>query len=286
MASPSPTPPPESPPTGVRRPGQEWAQVAEAFGRKAALYDAFGQDHPILERMRARVRRQVESLLPAGGRLLEINAGTGADAAYFAARGCRVHATDLSGAMVARIRARIAGGGFEGRLSAQQLSFYDLQRAAPGPYDGVLSNMGGVNCAGELAPIARGLERLLAPGAAAVWVVMPPLCLWELAQAARADFRLAFRRLRRGGVLARVEGLPVRTHYYSPGQVLDAFGPRFRLLNLQGLSVFTPPADHKEFPARRPRLYRLLCALDERLAGRFPFHSLGDFFLIALRYEP
>jgi hypothetical protein len=188
--------------------------------------------------------------------------------------------------MVARIRARIAGGGFEGRLTAQQLSFYDLERAAPGPYDGVLSNMGGVNCAGDLARITRGLERLLAPGAAAVWVVMPPLCLWELAQAARGNFRLAFRRLRRGGVLARVEGLPVRTHYYSPRQVREAFGPHFRLLGLQGLSVFTPPADHKEFPARRPRLYRLLDALDERLAHRFPFHSLGDFFLITLRYEP
>jgi SAM-dependent methyltransferase len=260
--------------------------VAEAFGRKAEVYDAFGRDHPNLDRMRAKVRRQVERLLPAGARLLEINAGTGADAAYFAGRGYRVHATDLSAGMVARIRTRSAAGDYEGRLTTQQLSFTELEEAAGGLYQGVFSNMGGVNCAADLTAITRGLQHVLEPGGVLVWVVMPPLCLWELAQALRGELGLAGRRLRPNGTLARVEGLPVWTYYYSPRQVRAALGPQFHPLSLQGLSVFTPPADHKEFAHRRPRLYRLLAWLDERLADRFPFHSLGDFYILSLRYLP
>lgn len=286
---PAHSPTPEKAPERRGRPEQRppaWGTVAEAFGRKAEVYDAFGQDHPNLERMRSKVRRQVEKHLPVGARLLEINAGTGADAAYFARGGYRVHATDLSAGMVARIRARIATGGFEGRLTVQQLSFLELERAAPGPYDAVLSNMGGVNCTPDLAAITRSLPQVLAPGGIVVWVVMPPLCLWELAQALRGNFSLAARRLQRGGAPARVEGLSVRTYYYTPTQVRGAFGPQFRLLELQGLSVFTPPADHKEFPRRHPRMYRLLAALDGLLADRFPFYSLGDFFILTLRYQP
>jgi SAM-dependent methyltransferase len=265
---------------------EAWTVVAEAFGRKAQVYDAFGQDHPILARMRAKVRSHVESLLQPGTRLLEINAGTGADAAYFAGRGYCVHATDLSAGMVAEIERKIVLHRLEGRLSAQPLSFTELEKMKAEPFDGLLSNMGGVNCAADLRAIAGSIAALLKPAGVVTWVVMPPVCLWELGSALRGDLRQATRRLKPGGVQARVEGLPVHTYYYPPRQVLAAFGSEFRLLRLEGLSVFTPPADHKEFPARWPNIYRLLVWLDDRLAGRYPFHSWGDFYILSLRYLP
>jgi SAM-dependent methyltransferase len=263
-----------------------WDQVGDAFGRKAALYDAFGRDHPNLARMRAKVRSHVESLLPTGASLLEINAGTGADAVYFAQRGYRVHATDLSEAMVGQIQQKISARDLDGRLSAQQVSFTALWTLQGARFDGVLSNLGGVNCTPDLEGITYNLSGLLKPGSMVTWVVMPPICLWELVQAMRGNLRLALRRLKRGAVQANVEGITVPTYYYSPRRVQAAFGSDFKPLRLQGLSVFTPPADHKEFPNRYPRLYRLMVTLDKLLADHFPFHSWGDFYILSLRYAP
>jgi SAM-dependent methyltransferase len=268
------------------QPVEPWSVVAQAFGRKAGIYDAFAHDHPNLVRMRLKVRRHVEALLPIGTRLLEINAGTGADAAYYAQRGYRVHATDLSAGMVAEIERKISLGGLDARLSSQQLSFTELEKIEQEPFDGLLSNMGGVNCASDLRAITCSLPALLKPGAVVTWVVMPPICLWELANVLRGDVRQAIRRLKPGGVQANVEGLPVHTTYYTPHQVQGAFGLEFQRLRLEGLSVFTPPADRKDFPRRFPRLYRTLVWLDDRLAGRYPFHSWGDFFILSLRYLP
>jgi ubiquinone/menaquinone biosynthesis C-methylase UbiE len=272
--------------TEVMNGAYPWEQVGEAFGRKAWLYDSFGREHPNLARMRAKVRAHVEALLSPGASLLEINAGTGADAAYFAQRGYSVHATDLSAGMVAQIRQKISSRALGGRMSAQQVSFTELGDLQGMRFDGVLSNLGGVNCAPDLEAIAHSLPGLLKPGSTVTWVVMPPVCLWELAQALRGNLRLALRRLKRGAVQANVEGIAIPTYYYAPRRVRAAFGPNFQVLRLEGLSVFTPPADHKEFPTRYPRLYRLLVGLDDLLADRFPFYSWGDFYILSLRYAP
>jgi SAM-dependent methyltransferase len=270
----------------LRDESQAWSGVAQAFGRKARIYDEFGRQHPNLERMRAKVREHVQQALPIGAHLLEINAGTGADAYYFARHGYYVHATDLSAGMVAEIRRKANREHLNPRLTVQQLSFTQLEEVQGGPYDGLLSNMGGVNCAADLRAITSALPAVLKPGGIVIWVVMPPICLWELAQGLRGDLKLALRRLRPGGVVAQVEGLPVPTFYHSPRQVRAAFGSDFQALRLQGLSVFTPPADHKEFPLQHPRLYRWLVRLDERLSDRFPFQGWGDFFILSLRYWP
>jgi SAM-dependent methyltransferase len=270
----------------LRNENDTWSGVAQAFGRKARIYDEFGRQHPNLERMRAKVRAHVQQALPAGAHLLEINAGTGADACYFARQGYSVHATDLSAGMVAEIRRKADQERLEQRLTVQQLSFTQLEEAQGGPFDGMLSNMGGVNCIPDLRAITSVLPAVLKPGGIVVWVVMPPICLWELAQGLRGDLKLALRRLRPGGVVAQVEGLPVPTFYHSPRRVRAAFGGDFQALRLQGLSVFTPPADHKEFPLRHPRLYHWLVGLDERLSNHFPFQGWGDFFILSLRYQP
>jgi ubiquinone/menaquinone biosynthesis C-methylase UbiE len=270
----------------LRDKSQAWDQVAEAFGRKALVYDDFGRQHPNLARMRAKVRAHVQQALPPGGRLLEINAGTGADACYFARQGYSVHATDLSAGMVAEIRAKANMEGLGQRLTVQQLSFTQLEEVQGGPFDGVLSNMGGVNCTADLEAITGDLQGVLKPGGVVVWVVMPPICLWELAQGLRGNLRLALRRLRPGGVIAHVEGLPVPTFYHSPRRVQAAFRSDFQVLRLQGLSVFTPPADRKEFATRHARLYPWLVRLDDHLSDRFPFQGWGDFFILSLRYAP
>jgi hypothetical protein len=262
------------------------ASVAEAFSRKARVYDDFGRDHENLARMRAIVRRHALRFLRPGDRILELNAGTGGDALFFARLGHPVHATDLSSGMIARIEEKVAASGLGDRISVQQCSFSQLDQIKGAPFHFVFSNMGGVNCLADMSLITGGLVPLLVPGAVVTWVVMPPFCPWELLGVLRGDWQTAWRRFHQKGTLANVEGVQFMTYYFWPGQVQRAFGAQFRQLALQGLSVFTPPADRKEFPARHPRLYRALRYLDDRLAQRPPFNNWGDFFILSLQYRP
>ena len=232
--------------------------------------------------MRQKVRLHVLANLHPGDHVLELNAGTGADAAYFAGLGYRVCATDIAPGMLVEIENKIAGLGLADKMTVQQCSYDSLVKVQGGPFEYVFSNMGGLNCAADLARVARSIETILAPGGRVTCVIMPPVCLWELAQALRGDFRTAMRRLRPGGRLASVEGVQFTTWYYPPGQVSRAFGDGYRKLWLAGLSVFTPPADHKAFPNHHPRLYRWLRAMDDRLADRWPFQHWGDFYILTL----
>ncbi len=258
-------------------------EYATAFSRKALIYDAFGEDHPNLARMRQRVRSHVARHLASGARLLELNAGTGGDAAWFAERGHSVLATDLSPGMVAEIEAKMAGGNYGDRLQARRLSFTELDTLDAGLFDLVFSNMGGLNCIPDLAAVTRHLPDVLRPGGVATFVIMPPICPWEWGGFLRGDFRTPFRRLTLGGTRARVEGVAIMTYYFSPRRTIAAFGDRFERIGLESLSLFTPPADRKNFAHRFPRLFALLAHLDDWAAPRFPFNHWGDFFILSMR---
>ena len=257
------------------------SRVADAFSRKAPLYDAFGYDHPNLARMRQRVYDHICALHPPGGHLLELNAGTGLDAALLATMGYRLLATDIAPGMVAAIEDKIARYRLSEQLSAAQCSFTALDQLTTGPFDGVISNSGGLNCVADLTPVAAQMARLLRPGGLVTWVIMPPICPWELAVTWK-DPRVGLRRLRRGGVLANVEGVRFMTHYFTPRQVRQALGDRFELVRLEALGLCTPPADNKRFAARYPRLFSTLVRLENALCDHWPFQNWGDFFIITM----
>lgn len=256
--------------------------VAEAFSRKAGVYDAFGENHPVMARMRRKFYDHLTAVMPPGGRLLEINAGTGADAVELVRRGFTVHATDIAPGMLAAVEEKIARDDLAGRLTVEPLSFTDLNRVHGAPYDGLYSNSGGLNCIADLTSVTRLLPDVLRPGARITWVIMPRVCPWELAVIPK-DPRVGTRRLR-GQTLAHVEGVHFMTYYFSAAQTRRAFGPRFRALRLEGLSVFTPTADNKTFAMNHPRLFAALCRLDDALSPRWPFNGWGDFYILSLEF--
>ena len=262
------------------------SSVAEAFSRKAKVYDEFGEGHPHLARMRHKVYDHVFRFLRPGDRILELNAGTGTDAVYFAQRGHAVHAIDISPGMLTAISEKIERYGLQDQIAVQACSFTELEKVQAGPYQYVFSNFGGLNCIPDLAQVSRQLSRVLSPGGHVTWVILPPICPWELAQIFRGQFKLATRRLHPQGVLAHVEGVHFMTYYFSPQQVLRALGNDFHLRALEGLSILTPPADHKDFAYRFPRLYQLLARLDDRLSQVPPFNRWGDFTILTARYDP
>jgi ubiquinone/menaquinone biosynthesis C-methylase UbiE len=261
----------------------DFKSINRGFSAKALVYDDYGADHPVILWARAQVRGHLMALVPPGAAVLELAAGTGADAAFLAERGYRVHATDLADGMVAETRRKIAAGDFADRLTAQQVSFTELEAVSGGPYDLIFSNFGGLNCVPDLTMVTRGLPRLLKPGGFVTLVVMPPICPWELAQALRGDFKTALRRLSPGGVMARVADAHFRTYYYRPGQLLRALGPGYRRVTLRGLSLFSPPSYLERFSRRHPALFRRLTRLDERLGAWPLLNAMGDFFMLTVQ---
>lgn len=260
--------------------------ITAAFSMTAVKYDAFAQDHPHLARMRRKVYAHLQRLVPEGGRILELNAGTGIDALELARRGYRVHATDIAPGMLERLRQKAGELGSETRITAEERSFLQLTDVPGAPFDAVFSDLGGLNCVSDLSPVIRQLPHVLSPGGVVTWVLMPHVCLWEMAEVFRLNFKVAFRRFSQRGVRANLEGLHFPVYYFSPRQVLRWFGPDFELIGREGLSVITPTAESKNLAKQHQGLYRVLAWLDDRLASRWPWYGWGDFYILSMRYRP
>lgn len=260
--------------------------ISEAFSRTGERYDAFAQGHPHLARMRSKVYTQVERLVPKGANILELNAGTGIDAMELAQRGYYLHATDIAPGMLTRAEEKARRLGLMSRISFQECSFTQLDQMLGAPYDAVFSNLGGLNCIPNLAPVIQQLPLILKPNGIVLWVLMPRICLWELAEIFRGHLRLALRRLVRNGTQAHLEGLHFTIYYFTPRQVVNWFGEDYETLAIQGLSVLTPTAESKHFALRHPRLYRLFAWLDDRVSWLAPWRGWGDFFILGMRWRP
>jgi ubiquinone/menaquinone biosynthesis C-methylase UbiE len=259
--------------------------ISEAFSYTAEKYDAFAEDHPHLARMRNKVYAHVQRFLPADSHILELNCGTGTDAVELVNCGYTVHATDIAPGMLERLQNKISAYGLSEQLTCQQCSFTELDQIQ-GTFDAVFSDLGGLNCIPNLSPVIQQLPHLLRPNSLVTWVLMPPVCLWEMAEVFRGHPRLAFRRFARNGTHAHLEGLDFTVHYFTPKKVLEWFGDEYNCLAVEGLSVLTPTAESKNFTKRYPRLYRTMSWLDDRLAFSYPWRGWGDFFIITFRYQP
>jgi ubiquinone/menaquinone biosynthesis C-methylase UbiE len=259
--------------------------IAEAFSRTAQKYDSFAEDHPHLTRMRSKVYSHVIRHIPSGARILELNAGTGTDAVQLAQRGYSVHATDIAPGMLDRLRDKVDRLGIQDRVTMEACSFLALEDVHGAPFDAVFSDLGGLNCIPDLTPVIRPLPNILRPGGVLTWVLMPHVCLWEMAELFRGNLSLAFRRFSGGSVRASLEGLNFEVYYFSPRQVIGWFGKDFELLGLEGLSVITPTAESKNFAKIHPRLYRILSWLDDRLSPRWPWSGWGDFYILTMRHK-
>lgn len=260
--------------------------IAEAFSRTAEKYDAFADDHPNQSRMRNKVYAHIQRYIPAGSRILELNAGTGTDAVELARRGYAIHATDIAPGMLKRLHDKVQKLNLSEQITYQQLSFTELDQVEGAPFDAVFSDLGGLNCIPDLSPVIAQLPKVLRPNGLITWVLMPPVCLWEMAEIFRGHPRLAFRRFSRNGTRAHLEGLYFTVYYFTPRKVRQWFGQDYDCLALEGLSVLTPTAESKNFAKRHTLLYQALSWLDDRLASRGPWHGWSDFFIITMRYQP
>jgi ubiquinone/menaquinone biosynthesis C-methylase UbiE len=226
------------------------------------------------------------SFLPSTASILELNAGTGTDAVWFAGRGYRVHATDIAEGMQERLREKVSGRGLSNLVTTEICSFNNLDALRQrGPYDLIFSNFAGLNCTGDLGKVLRSFAPLVKPGGQVSMAILPKFCAWETMMLFRGKFKTAFRRPLSGksGTTSHVEGHYFKCWYYSPSDVLRGLGSGYELLGLEGLCTLVPPSYIEGFAEKHPNAYRHLRRLEDRWKGKWPWRNVGDYYIISVR---
>jgi SAM-dependent methyltransferase len=230
--------------------------------------------------MREAVWARCSARFPPGSRILEMNCGTGEDAVWLAKRGVNVLATDVSPAMLQIARRKAAVGDAPTPVRFQCLAWEHLQSLDEVPFDGLLSNFGGLNCVDDLHATARSMARTLRPGATAILCIMGPCVPWEwLWFLAQAQPSKAFRRLQPSG--SRWRGLTIR--YPSIALVSKIFGPEFRRVRTSSLGALLPPPYAEKLLSRYPRLLTVLNRIERRLETVWPLPQLADHYVLELQ---
>jgi ubiquinone/menaquinone biosynthesis C-methylase UbiE len=261
-------------------------QAAEkAFSKQSAVFDKLYSTNIIIQYKRQRVRDHVSQYLEPGREILELNAGTGDDAIWFAEQGHTVHATDISGGMQEKLVEKVNQANLAAKVSAEICSFTDLVRLQhKGPYDLIFSNFAGLNCTGELNKVLRSFSPLLNPRGMVTMVILPKFCLWETMMFVKGEFKTAFRRFFSShGVKANVEGQQFTCWYYDPSYVIRNMKDEFDLLSLEGLCTVVPPSYLENFPNKRPSLFKWLKEKEDKWKSNWPWRNIGDYYIISFR---
>lgn len=234
--------------------------------------------------MRFLVQKTCLKYFPPGSRILELNAGTGVDAVFLADHGMSVHATDISDEMIGIIQAKVKSGHLETKITAQALSFGEINSVTGSTFDAVFSNFGGLNCINDFSKLSDDLSSKLKPGGLFIAVVMNKFCSWEIFYyLLRFDHKNAFRRFRKNGIMAELNGEKVKTYYFFPGEFVDAFSGNFEKVKISALAFKTPPPYLKGIYMRFKPIVKFFMLLDEFIMNIYPFNRLGDHFMIVVK---
>jgi SAM-dependent methyltransferase len=250
-----------------------------AFDAIADGYDSQFTATTIGATMRRAVWSRCAARFAAGSRVLEMNCGTGEDALWLTRRGIHVFATDISQAMLQVARSKLAASPGGASAHFRRLSWEELGTLDEAPFDGVLSNFGGLNCVSDLRAAARSLATKLRPGGIALLCIMGPLVPWEwIWFLAKGDPRRALRRLRRSGT--QWSGVTIR--YASIAETRRAFAPEFRMLRASAIGALLPPPYTEKRMSRFPRAIETLNCIERRLETVWPLPMLADHYLLEL----
>ena len=241
---------------------QDSSAVNKAFSAQSVHFDHDDRSNKVLIDLRKQVYRHLARFVQPHSRILELNAGTGIDASFLTSQGHSVLATDLSDGMIHEMKKK--------NIDARQLSYENIDSITQ-KFDYVFSNFGGLNCIDDLGKVTKHLPGLLKQGGYVTWVIMPPVCPWEM-------LSLTFRRFREEGVMAHIDGHYFRTWYHSLSDIKKAFGDQFDFIESEGLAALSPPPHKTNFFA-----YRLSRKIDGILNRTFPFNRWADHIIVTFR---
>lgn len=261
--------------------------VLEAFNKQSVLFDELYSSNSMIEYKRQRVRDHVMKFLKPGSYILELNAGTGEDAIYFAKHGHHIHATDISSGMLEMLEQKVIQYQLTNKITFENCSYTSLSKLKNnGPYDLIFSNFAGINCTNQLDLILDSLPALLKPGGVITLVFLPPFCLWEFLMLFKGKFKTAFRRFCGvKGAAAYIEGICFRCWYYKPSFIIKKLKLSFHVLGYEGLCTLVPPSYIEGFADRHLNSYRILKEHEARLKNKWPWRDIGDYVTLSFKKD-
>ena len=255
--------------------------ISIGFSSVYAEYEALSRNSFIDIDRRNVIRKQVELYLKPDHKILEINAGSGIDAVYFAQKGNEVLATDISDGAQIHIEKKIKQSGLK-NLRFRKCAFTSLSTLGNEKFDHVFSNFGGLNCSNDLSKIFVQFDSILNPNGFVTLVVMPKIYPWEMVGILKGS-KNAFRRFSKNGVLANVGDGEVMTFYHSPKEVKATIGKNFTHLKTRNIGTFYPSA-HFKSTAKYPSIISKLMRFDYWMNGfRLMPKGIGDYFTITFQ---
>ncbi|MDB5141806.1 MAG: class SAM-dependent methyltransferase [Mucilaginibacter sp.] len=259
--------------------------AADAFTGQSAIFDDLYSSNTIINYKREQVRNHVLKYLTPGSSILELNSGTGEDAIFFAGKGHKVHATDISPGMQQQLQLKVQKRQLAAMVSNELCSYTNLdQLENKGPYDLIFSNFAGLNCTDKLDKVLASFSPLLRPNGMVTLVILPKFCLWETLLLFKGKFRTAFRRFFSSkGRTAHIEGHYFKCWYYNPSYITSRLKDSFDVLGIEGLCTLVPPSYMEGFAEKHPSAYNFLKRKEDQLKNRWPWKVIGDYYIISLR---
>ncbi len=259
--------------------------AALAFDAIAPIFDSRFGDWGSVTAQRRAVRAALLRVFPARSHILELGGGTGEDATYLAKLGFEMLLTDPSPAMVTRAKAKLEPLGARAEIVAgEEMEDFAASYPSEGKkmFDGAFSNFAPLNCIADLKPVARGLARLLKPGAPAMLVLFGTFCPGEMVtEVLRGRPHMVLRRCTHGEAAARLGKCEFHVIYHRHAALRRVFAPWFVLEKRLGIGVTVPPSGAEPWISRQPRLLAAMERLDHVLAR--PLAGLGDHVLYQFR---
>jgi len=258
--------------------------INKGFSKISHEYEQLEKSSSLITWMRMRIRNHFEKIAISKGRLLEINCGSGIDAVYFAENGYQVHATDIATGMISYVKQKINVKKLKENLSCELLSFNELNILKPKKYNHLFSNFGGLNCSSlaELKVIFSSFVDLLEENGTITLVIMPKICMWEFLRIFKGQ-KSAFRRLKKGGVIANIEGEKVHTYYHDVNSIKTLLSSNFVDIKVENICFFAPAGNRVDFPEKHPKIFKLLSSLDYLSNKISVLQGYGDYYIISAK---
>jgi len=264
-----------------------YGDVALAFDSASEEYDVTIGRNFINTLIRQRSLEALYRVLRKDDVVLEIGAGTGAEAVLVARRVARVVATDISPAMVDLLKRKAAARKLTGKVDAVRVPAADISEVK-GMFPGgkvrvVYSFNGALNCEPRLVEFAAALASMVVPGGYFVCSIRNTICLAEMLTYAALLRYSGMVKRKAQPMMVSVGGADIPSTYYSVGRFVDFFRGDFEVERVIGLPALLPPAYLNDYYVRARRVLRVFEGADRALGGAFPFNRLGDQSLFVLR---
>ena len=261
------------------------------FDKIAPAYDELFTNTAIGKMQRKIICKYLDESLSTNQHLniLELNCGTGEDAVYFAKKGFSVVATDVSDEMLKTTEEKINKFGLSNYIRTEKLdltnpSDFNFEQK----FDLVFSNFGGLNCVDKesLKNLSIVISSLLNDRGRIIFVIMPNFSLWESFYfLMKIKIDKVFRRASTKPLNVNLNGGNVQTFYYSPKEISNIFGNKFKVMNIKPVGFFIPPSFLNNYFLKKKKTLRMLEAFENPVSKISFLAKFSDHFLIDMELK-